>query len=240
MYGPGVMRPNPWNRARWAARKMRLGIPPGSSVLDVGSGGNPNPRSTVLVEKAADSTHRIGESLVRDDRPLVFADGNFLPFQDKVFDFVILSHVLEHVSDPVPFLSEIERVGRAGYIETPNAVQERLAPYDIHCLEVRLDGDQLRISKKSARVVEPFLASMEFLSSAPQMRKFLLSHPELFHVRYWWKDRINYSIDNPDQDMSWFTEAWHGEGGVAVGATSGHGLRTLARRLARWSVRHGL
>lgn len=106
-----------WGRMRWATRRFRLDIPPGALVLDLGSGGDSFPRADILVDKTIDSLHRLGASLIID-RPSCLADGYQLPFRDKAFDYVILSHTLEHISDPGPFLKEIERVGKAGYIET--------------------------------------------------------------------------------------------------------------------------
>ena len=47
-----------------------------------------------------------------------------LPFTDKQFDFIICSHVLEDLRDPVWLCQEIMRVGKKGYIETPSNVIE--------------------------------------------------------------------------------------------------------------------
>ncbi len=46
------------------------------------------------------------------------------PFADKQFDFVICSHVLEDVRDPIGVCSELIRVGRRGYVETPSRLLE--------------------------------------------------------------------------------------------------------------------
>jgi len=43
-----------------------------------------------------------------------------LPFKDKQFDFVICSHILEDIRDPLWLCSEIIRVGKRGYIEVPS------------------------------------------------------------------------------------------------------------------------
>ncbi len=43
-----------------------------------------------------------------------------LPFKDKQFDFVICSHVLEDIRDPLWLCSEMIRIGKAGYIEIPS------------------------------------------------------------------------------------------------------------------------
>ena len=39
-----------------------------------------------------------------------------LPFKDKEFDYVILSHVMEHVPNLIEFKDEVERIAKAGYI----------------------------------------------------------------------------------------------------------------------------
>ena len=47
------------------------------------------------------------------------------PFADKQFDFVVCSQTLEDVRDPVWVCSELVRVARAGYIETPSRLEEQ-------------------------------------------------------------------------------------------------------------------
>ena len=42
-----------------------------------------------------------------------------LSFKDNEFDFVIASHVIEHVEDFQFFIKELERVAKKGYIELP-------------------------------------------------------------------------------------------------------------------------
>ncbi len=117
-------------------------------MLDVGSGSNPHPSADILLEKYVDITHRY-EPLVAD-RPTVLADACKTPFKDKAFDYVIAFHVLEHIDKPELFLNELQRIGKAGYIETPNAIFERLHPYDVHVLEVMNINDELIINKKSS------------------------------------------------------------------------------------------
>jgi hypothetical protein len=47
-----------------------------------------------------------------------------LPFPDQSFDFVVCRHTLEDVRDPIAICREMNRVGRAGYIETPSRLYE--------------------------------------------------------------------------------------------------------------------
>lgn len=50
-------------------------------------------------------------------------EGQVLPYEDEMFDAVMINHVIGHVKEPVKFLSEVYRVlkpgGRAGIV-TPN------------------------------------------------------------------------------------------------------------------------
>jgi SAM-dependent methyltransferase len=52
------------------------------------------------------------------------------PFPDKMFDFVVCAQTLEDVRDPIRTCSEIIRVGRTGYIETPSRLGESIIDFD--------------------------------------------------------------------------------------------------------------
>src|SRR3712207_5372782 len=47
------------------------------------------------------------------------------PFDDAQFDFVVCSHVLEDIRDPLFVCSELQRVAKAGYIEVPSRLEEQ-------------------------------------------------------------------------------------------------------------------
>jgi hypothetical protein len=47
------------------------------------------------------------------------------PFGDDEFDFVVCSHTLEDVRDPIWVCSELCRIARAGYIEVPSRLEEQ-------------------------------------------------------------------------------------------------------------------
>ena len=80
---------------------MKIG--PNDLVLDVGSGHNPNPRSDILCDRyIEDDTERGGS--IRVDRPLIVADAHNLPFKTGAFDYVIASHIIEHMDDPLRVL----------------------------------------------------------------------------------------------------------------------------------------
>lgn len=46
------------------------------------------------------------------------------PFEDKSIDFVICSHTLEDLRDPIFVCSEMKRIGKRGYIEVPSRLAE--------------------------------------------------------------------------------------------------------------------
>lgn len=156
---------NPFLRARWVADTLsdlllirrRMQIRPDDLVLDVGSGGGPNPRANVLCDKfVSDGAERHGNVLI-SDRPLVVGDVECLPFADNAFDYVICAHVLEHVRDPAAAIKELQRVGRRGYIETPSAEWEKLAGFPFHrWLVSRVDG-RLVFQQKRAPIEDQAL-----------------------------------------------------------------------------------
>lgn len=88
-------------------------IPDGAKVLEVGPGLVPFPRATHFVD------HHPGENIILCD-----VQRNPLPFPDKYFDFVYCRHVVEDIIYPLNFLTEMSRVAKAGYIETPSVLAE--------------------------------------------------------------------------------------------------------------------
>jgi len=192
------------NRIAWSLRKALLPTKPSDLVLDVGSGDNPHPAADVLLERYLEPKHRWSRMVV--DRPTVLANACKMPFRDKTFDYVIAFHVLEHVDDPAAFLLELQRVSKAGYIETPNALFERLIPYDIHLLEVMNIDETLVIHKKESARPDPFLNELEITKHSPTWNQFFYGNPNLFHVRYFWTGNIRFKVINPDTSLNWFVD----------------------------------
>jgi SAM-dependent methyltransferase len=193
-------------RLAWSLRRLHCPVEADALVLEVGSGGNPYARANVLVDAFEETRERHWDPLVHD-RPTVLANGEKLPFKDKAFDFVIAAHVLEHTTEPQDFLAELQRVSRAGYIETPDAFMERINPYKDHRLEVTVRDGGLRIRKKAGWVSDPDLVELyENKAKAPVTKELIPRNPEQFHVRYYWSDTIDYRIDNPEVDANWSAE----------------------------------
>jgi len=191
------------NKIAWSLRRLTLEILSDALVLEVGSGGNPYPRANVLLDAYEYTRERHWDALIHD-RPTVLSFGENLPFKDKSFDYVIAAHVLEHTPYPEKFLAELQRVSRAGYIETPDAFMERINPYKDHRLEVTVRDSVLVIRKKPAWIYEADLVELyEKRAKAIITRETIPQHAAEFHMRYLWQDKINFNIVNPEVDATW-------------------------------------
>lgn len=133
----------------WSRTKVRL--PAEAIVLDVGSGAWPNPAATIACDRSLDEDiHRTGLA-TKVDRPFVICDASALPFRDGSIDFVIASHIAEHVDDPAGFCAELARAARAGYIETPSPLADYLLDEEYHQWRVGGRGSRIRFARKPAK-----------------------------------------------------------------------------------------
>jgi SAM-dependent methyltransferase len=106
-------------------------------VLEVGPGSTPHPRSDVLLERKYDNEaefrlQRGNTDALQTNKKVVLYEGGNFPFANKEFDYVICSHVLEHVEDPPSFLKEVFRVGKKGYIEFPTSYYDFVYNIPVH------------------------------------------------------------------------------------------------------------
>jgi hypothetical protein len=107
-----------------------LRIPDNALVLDVGGWAKPLARADWVIDllpyatrglygEATDERFR-EETWVQHD----ICDRDAWPFEDQQFDYVVCSHTLEDVRDPIGVCRELSRVARAGYVEVPAPVEE--------------------------------------------------------------------------------------------------------------------
>ncbi len=162
-------------------------------VLEIGSGHNPKTRSDVLCDKLPEDDTERGGKIVTD-RPFIAADGQYLPFADKSFDYIICCHVLEHVEDPAKFISEITRVGKRGYIEVPTEIGERLYGWQYHKWFINLDDSGKLLFKRKTEESQFGQLFHRLYLSDKNYKKFHDQNHSLFLIQYEWSEKINYEI----------------------------------------------
>ena len=134
----------------------------------------------------------------KDKKKLSFRDAEAIGreivklFKNKEFDFVISSHVIEHVEDFEFFLKELERISTKGYIELPTRLGDNLVfenktdhiwwfTYD--------DTNNLIIASKRNQLLDPFI-------TVAMAKIFEKIFRESLVIELAWEERIEYKIDN--------------------------------------------
>jgi len=158
-------------------------------VLDIGCGYTANKNATVVCDVQDLSN-------VYKEKDFVKLTSNILPFKDKEFDFVIASHVIEHVKNVEIFIKELQRVSSKGYIELPTKLEDNLVFENKkdHLWHMEFDDDknQLIISKK-IQFLEPVLT----VSSA---KKFLKYFRQSLVLELFWENSIEFNIVDKNLD----------------------------------------
>jgi len=162
-----------------------LSLNPSWNILDIGCGYGANKYASVICDVQDLSKHYPNKKFVR-----LFEKK--LPFHDKEFDFVIASHVMEHVDDVEYFIKELERVSKKGYIELPTKLEDNLVFENKkdHLWHMDFDDVDLKllISKK-IQYFEPVLS----VSSIKKLNKIFRKS---FVLELIWENNIDYVLSN--------------------------------------------
>ena len=156
---------------------------PNWSILDIGCGYTAHKNSTVVCDIQ-------NLSSFYKDKKFIKLSGGELPFKNNEFDFVIASHVIEHVKDVDFFIKELERVSSKGYIELPTILEDNLVFENErdHLWHMEFDDDknELLISKKTQ-----FLKPILTVSSA---KKFLKYFRQSLVIELIWENSIEFKM----------------------------------------------
>jgi len=154
-------------------------------VLDVGCGYRAHPKATVIADVQDLSNYY-------KERKFIKINEKKFPFKDKEFDFVIASHVIEHVEDFEFFIKELERVSSKGYIELPSRLGDNLVfenKTDHVWWFLYDDVNNKLVASKRNQIIEPFIT----VSTGKLFEKIFR---ESLVIELMWEKKIDYQIDN--------------------------------------------
>ena len=154
---------------------------PNWNILDIGCGYTANQYAKVVADVQDLSNFYKNKNFIK-------ITDKKLPFKDNEFDFVITSHVIEHVEDFQFFIHEIERISTQGYIELPTRLGDNMVFENLndHIWWFKYDDEfnSLSVSKKN-QILEPFV-------SVATAKKFEIIFRESLIMEIYWKDKINF------------------------------------------------
>ena len=154
-------------------------------VLDIGCGYRANKYATVIADVKDFSNFYKNKKFVKINEKK-------LPFKDKEFDFVIASHVIEHVEDFEFFLKELERIAARGYIELPTRLGDNLVfenKTDHIWWFIYDDKSNELIAAKRNQLIDPFITVSIAKIFEDIFRESLV-------IELLWENKIDYKIDN--------------------------------------------
>jgi len=115
-----------------------------------------------------------------------------LPFKNDEFDFIICSHVIEHVEDIEFFIKELQRISQQGYIELPSRLEDNLVFVNksAHLWWFDYDDDEKKLLyDKKSQILEP-------LMSVNLCWEFRKKFKESFIIQLYWKNTIEIEKNN--------------------------------------------
>ena len=159
------------------------------NILDIGCGYNASKFAKVICDVQDLSNHY-------QDKKFIRLTEKKLPFKDKEFDFVVASHVMEHVEDVNFFIKELERVSKKGYIELPTMLEDNLVFENKkdHLWHMDFDDveNKLLISKK-VQYFEPVLT----VSTIKKLNEVFRTSLVLELI---WEGTIDYIVNQSSED----------------------------------------
>lgn len=181
-------------------------------VLEIGPGGTPHPRSDEFLEidpalfkdeQEAEYQRGSAPELVTDKK-ITYYDGGIFPFDDNSFDYVIASHVLEHVDNVELFISEMFRIGKKGYIEYPTVVYDYLYNIPVHLNFIHYEPSKRRLlyMKKDETNLSDFQLIQSFLlkTLGNGYSQIVDDHKDIMFEGFEWSANKKFSV-NKISDM---------------------------------------
>lgn len=163
-------------------------------LLDVGSGSRPHPQADVTCDLYFNAEYEGGAIHAHESKNFVICDAQHLPFKDQVFHESNCTHVLEHLKDPRLGFSELQRVSKRGYIETPSLLYENiLFGYPFHYWVFTMKNGKMFYSKsKKLKILGKTIIPLGWFLHAVSLHKKLapmvmpVRKIPLFYIHYRW------------------------------------------------------
>jgi len=155
------------------------------NILDIGCGYKAHKNATVIADIKDFSNFYKNKKFVQIKEKK-------LPFKDKEFDFVIASHVIEHVDDFEFFIKELGRISSKGYIELPTRLGDNLVFENRNdhiwwfCYD---DTTNKLVASKKNQLIDPFI-------TVSMAKLFEETFRESLVIELAWEEKIEYTVDN--------------------------------------------
>jgi len=163
-----------------------LGKNPNWKILDIGCGYRAHKNASVIADIQNFSDFY-------KEKKFVLIQGKNLPFKDKEFDFVIASHVIEHVDDFEFFIKELERISSKGYIELPSRLGDNLVFENVNehiWWFIFDDVNNILVASKKNQLID------SFITVSTSRNFFEKIFRESLVIELAWEEKIEYIIDN--------------------------------------------
>ena len=173
-------------------------------ILDIGPSKNPLKQSTHLLDY-------IDNSKYFPEKKFIIHDINkteTLPFEDKYFDFVFCSHVLEHIDNPINLLLEINRISNSGVIIVPTKLSDNLYSQDATKLNDIYLNDRyghkwwfdygkfssIQISKRK-RIIR------RIPQNENEVKKLFFEIPNFYELCFFWEQEICFNFSKNENNF---------------------------------------
>jgi SAM-dependent methyltransferase len=192
-------------------------------VVEIGAGPIPFHYTRLIIDKYPDQNlERYDDT--KNAAPIIKADAVRLPLADQACDLLFMSHVIEHLPDPVAFFSEAKRCAKAIYLEFPKKNRELMYAWSFHRWLVEIDGGRLMFYRNDVPQLfgNFFHTQHDFLLNTWTEEKFELLNAHLYTKT----EELNYQISektafehilegSPSGDQKINYESMYGQSGAA-------------------------
>lgn len=172
-------------------QKVLIKIEPNDLVLDIGGWAEVFNRANYVLDfQPFETRHKKTGKEYFSKKNWIIHDVNVIPwpFSNKQFDFVICSHVLEDIRDPIGVAREIQRVGKAGYIEVPSREYESTASVDPFPT-----GDKFTGLSHHRWLIEKTRNGLLFTFKRPYIstiKELQIQNPKIPIISFFWKNNF--------------------------------------------------